>query len=240
MKTRRHELFPGGDAAVTISLRRPNQQTLFGLVAAHRLGLLAGGMRELGEKSITRNEAGTKEASMPLDDPDTGSKHSSTNTHVEEPPAIQIQVSSQNLMLASPVFRKMLKGPWKEGIASTSSGLISTSEWDEKAFVMMLDIIHGHHWDIPKSISLEILTKFAVIVDYYQCHEVVDIFVEKWLREMEKDLPTHFGLTSVMWLCISWVFSRSGTFNALVTLSLRHQKGPIGFVYLPIAPLLGQ
>ncbi|KAI5460228.1 hypothetical protein BGZ63DRAFT_359733 [Mariannaea sp. PMI_226] len=158
---------------------------------------------------------------------------------VDEPP-IRMRVSSAHLMLASPVFLKMLSGPWKEGALSTFPREIYTSEWDAKALSLLLDIIHGHHWDVPRSLDLETLAKLAVIIDYYQCHEIIGIFVDKWLVEMEKDLPVHHGKASVLWLCVSWVFSRQDIFNAMAELALRHQDGPIAPTGLPIAFLLAQ
>lgn len=284
MKANPHELFPDGDAALIISLRRPNEQTIFGPEAMMQLELLERRQNSTGERQMSDEpqpgdgpaqadeelEPDVEPAPQPEFDSEAGPEaepvlevdfepevepepttepqidvesdlaHESTDGPIEERPAIQMRVSSQHLILASPVFRQMLKGPWKEGITSTaSSSHISMSEWDAKAFMILLDIIHGHHWDVPKSLGLEMLTKFAVIVDYYQCYEIVDVFVDRWLREMERDLPTCHGKTSVMWLCVSWVFSRSETFHATAKLALKHQEGPIGFMNLPIAPILG-
>ncbi|KAK7403797.1 hypothetical protein QQX98_010439 [Neonectria punicea] len=272
MKAHVHELFPGGDSTLIISLRRPNEQTIFGPEATVQLELLET-KQELEEERQTDEEA--KYEAVPEDEPvpepeiesaaqpEINSQdqpesalepkvelepqpdsefyliHEATDSPVEEQPAIQLQVSSQHLILASPVFKQMLQGPWKKRSSSTTlSSLISTSEWDSKAFMILLDIIHGHHWDVPKSLDLEMLTKFAVIVDYYQCYEIVDIFVDSWLRDMEGDLPTRHGKTSVMWLCVSWVFSRSDTFDTLAKLALRHQEGSIGSMNLPIGPVL--
>ncbi|KAK7424794.1 hypothetical protein QQZ08_008423 [Neonectria magnoliae] len=235
MKCHVHELFPDGDSTLIISLRRPDEQTIFGPEAMVQLELLET-KQKLAEERHTGEEA--KDEAEPKAKPTTQPKidsqaelesaleskvelepqpdfefylvHESTDSPVEEQPAIQLQVSSQHLVLASPVFKQMLQGPWKERSSSTGLfSLISTSEWDAKAFMILMNIMHGHHWEVPKSPDLEMLTKFAVVVDYYQCYEIVDIFVDRWLRDMEGDLPTRYGKASVMWLCVSWVFSRS-------------------------------
>ncbi|KAM0500862.1 hypothetical protein ACHAP8_004579 [Fusarium lateritium] len=88
---------------------------------------------------------------------------------------MEFLVSSRHLSLASPVFRAMLESKFKESQLN-EQGLyeVQASEWDAEAFVILLDIMHGHHRDVPKRISAEILSHMAIIVDYYSCHEIMD------------------------------------------------------------------
>lgn len=116
-----------------------------------------------------------------------------------------------------------------------------TSEWDVEALIILMDIIHGHAREVPRSVNLEILGKFAVLVDYYNCHEVTEVFVELWLADLERSLPTSFGKDSTIWLFVSWVFSRPKIYEAMTQLTLSDCRGPLNTMNLPIPfKLLGR
>lgn len=91
---------------------------------------------------------------------------------------IRMRVSLQHLILASPVFQTMLDEPFKEGTVCESGRQIITRTWDAEAMTIILNIIHGRHREVPRSLSLETLAKFAIVVDYYEFHEVVELFVD--------------------------------------------------------------
>ncbi|KFA71736.1 hypothetical protein S40288_09676 [Stachybotrys chartarum IBT 40288] len=124
-------------------------------------------------------------------------------------PEIRMRVSSRHLCLASHYFEKMLSGPWKERLPK-QEGLhkIYVHDWDAEALVIVFDIIHGHHRSVPRSISLEMLAKTAAIVDYFGCHEAVDIFADVWIQSLKGQIPKSYGKESILWLSISCVFSR--------------------------------
>ncbi|KAL5610525.1 hypothetical protein FOBRF1_006642 [Fusarium oxysporum] len=95
---------------------------------------------------------------------------------------IRMLVLGKHLELASSPFKKMLVGPFMEGIVDISGRRwITASGWDPEAFNIVLTIMHGYHRDVPKSLSLEMLTKLAMIVDYYDCHESLELYADIWL-----------------------------------------------------------
>lgn len=104
-------------------------------------------------------------------------EHTTAKTD-DEPPSIEIWVSSRHLILASSHFRRMLKGQWEEAHSLQSNGClrIEETDWDADALRIVMDIIHGRFRRVPKAISLEILAKIAVLVDYDECLEVVEMF----------------------------------------------------------------
>jgi hypothetical protein len=132
-------------------------------------------------------------------------------------------VSSPHLVLASPVFQAMVEGPYAEG-STDHRGIyrFTTHGWNQEALVIVLDIIHGHHRSVPKSLDLEMLAKVAVIVDYYKCHEIVEVFADKWLKVLQKGRTDHYGKASMLWLLISWVFSCPEIFERMAGLALKH------------------
>lgn len=155
---------------------------------------------------------------------------------------IRMLVSGKHLALASSYFQKMLAGPYIEGRAG-HSGLyqVKASDWDPEAFNIILTIIHGFHRHVPKSLSLEMLAKLAMIVDYYNCHESIELHADIWLANLESQLPTVYGRDCILGMVISWVFMQPDMFRKMAQLALRHSGTLIEADDLPIPDnLLGK
>ncbi|KAL7795234.1 hypothetical protein V8C37DRAFT_401048 [Trichoderma ceciliae] len=133
----------------------------------------------------------------------------------------------------------MLSGPWYE---ATSSGKVTreirTSEWDAEAFLTILDIIHGQHALIPKSVSLELLAKIAAIVDYYDCNDVVEIFVDRWILLLQDELPSSYGKECMLWMSISWVFLRVDVLQSMTKIAIVGCRQRIQTMSLPLPDAL--
>ncbi|KAF5253645.1 hypothetical protein FANTH_1335 [Fusarium anthophilum] len=103
-----------------------------------------------------------------------------------DPNQVVFRVSAKHLCLASPVFRKMIQGNFKESVPNGQGLLeIKASEWNAEYFLIILDIMHGHHSCVPTQPSLEVVAQIGVIVDYYDCLEVVRIFFQGWHLSMK-------------------------------------------------------
>ncbi|KAH7309642.1 hypothetical protein B0I35DRAFT_358936 [Stachybotrys elegans] len=147
--------------------------------------------------------------------------------HIDSP-VVRFRVSSRHLCLASEIFRSMIEGPFKEGIRNDEGRYtISAHDWDAKAFLVVLDIIHGHHRSIPKTVDLEMLGHIAMIVDYYKCHEIMELFVGPWVASARADLPFQFGNDCASWLFISYVFSMDDILETMKEMAFQECKGPI-------------
>ncbi|KAF5532869.1 hypothetical protein FNAPI_12825 [Fusarium napiforme] len=103
-----------------------------------------------------------------------------------DPNQVIFRVSAKHLCIASPVFRRMIQGQFKES-ERNEQGLfeIKTSEWDAEALLIILDIIHCHHSSVPKRPSLEVIAQIGMIADYYDCLEVVKTFFQNWHSSMK-------------------------------------------------------
>ncbi|KAF5010214.1 hypothetical protein FDECE_3626 [Fusarium decemcellulare] len=144
-------------------------------------------------------------------------------------------VSKKHLALASPYFRKMFSGPFAEAnVGDGGHRQVRASDWDPEAFILLLNIIHGHHREVPKQIDLRMLAKLSIIVDYYECHESMDVYADIWLKHLQDELPRTYGGDCMLWLLISWVFSREDIFESMVALALRSSKQLIEAKDLPI------
>ncbi|KAF5622109.1 uncharacterized protein FTJAE_11076 [Fusarium tjaetaba] len=147
----------------------------------------------------------------------------------------RLLVSGKHLELASSVFKKMLTGPFAEGKADVSGfRLIKTSDWDPEAFKITLTIIHGYNRDVPRSLSLEMLVKVAMIINYYDCLESVEPYTDIWLEALRSELPTVYGRECILCLFISWAFAKPVGFQNMTELALRHSQKLIEVEDFPI------
>ncbi|KAH7173248.1 uncharacterized protein B0J16DRAFT_405612 [Fusarium flagelliforme] len=166
------------------------------------------------------------------------------------PNEIVFRVSAKHLSMASSVFRRMVKGKFKES-QPNHQGLLEfrTSEWNAKALLILLNIVHGNHSHIPKALSQETVAHIGLIVDYYDCIDIVKVFYHGWEAAFGNDWNSndwdpswpdieHQGLTSFgkkqqFQLFIAWAFQSDTVFSYLATNAILTATGPID-TYLPI------
>ncbi|KAF4947849.1 hypothetical protein FSARC_13872 [Fusarium sarcochroum] len=150
------------------------------------------------------------------------------STKDAQPIEVRFRVSSAHLMLASPMFKAMLDGPFSESTRN-SQGLyeIKAFDWGAEALLILLDVIHGHHRSTPKTVSLEVLLEIAVLVDYYQCHEIIEPFAEMWIATFGEKTWEDYDDSCMPWLFISWVFGQEKFFNHMVATCIKFSKGPL-------------
>ncbi|KAK8029510.1 hypothetical protein PG993_010801 [Apiospora rasikravindrae] len=153
---------------------------------------------------------------------------------------LRIRLSSKHLSLASPVFEKMLGGPWREGTATVpgSDHPVGAEDWDVDALLILMRIIHGRTREVPRSVSLELLAKIAVLVDYYECYEVTELVTERWIEKLKWPLPQEFGRDLVLWCLVSWVFCEADLFQTVTKTTIMKCEGPLPTLGLPIPNII--
>ncbi|KAH7333293.1 hypothetical protein BKA65DRAFT_564458 [Rhexocercosporidium sp. MPI-PUGE-AT-0058] len=126
------------------------------------------------------------------------------------------QISSKHLSLASPRFKKMLTGVWKEAHEIHKDGCrhVTLEGFDPGALKLMLDILHGKTRKVPRSLNLEMLAKVAVLVDDFECFEEVEVFTDIWLESLPPPRPAEYNRDLVLWILISSVFQKSKLFTS--------------------------
>jgi hypothetical protein len=137
---------------------------------------------------------------------------------------VPMLVSSRHMMLASPVFRAMLDGNFKEGCDLTSNGKVQVPlpNDDPTALAIVLDIIHGHNRRVPREVDLELLTEISILADKYQMVEAVEFFAESWIEGLKSSIPEDYSTEKRdvhRWIGISWVFGRSSEFKTMTELT---------------------
>ncbi|KAF3066955.1 hypothetical protein CFAM422_009048 [Trichoderma lentiforme] len=153
-------------------------------------------------------------------------------------PTVQMRLSSKHLTLASKYFQKMTENNWKESKLSTPeygySYVINANDWDEKALLLLMNIIHGRTSKVPRYIDLELLAKIAVLVDYYQCHEAVAFYSQTWLSSIFIVIPRKGERDYMLRLVVCLVFSEVFNFQLLTKTIIWGATGPIDSLGLPI------
>jgi hypothetical protein len=150
--------------------------------------------------------------------------------------SVNIRVSSRHLILASPQAKRMLDAAWKERNILNSQGLLIMEEkdWGEEALLILMNIIHGKNRSVPKSINLEMLAEVAVLVDYYECYEAVEVYSDMWMAPLRKKVPKTYCKEIVLWVCISWIFRQPAEFHTATGVALNFSTDPIQTMELPI------
>ncbi|KAK4135358.1 hypothetical protein BT67DRAFT_441030 [Trichocladium antarcticum] len=191
-----------------------------------------------GQTSITHTLAVSGDTILTLNNPDApfapwegGSNPPACTTR----PPVTFRVSSHHLIQASSVFKAALTGCWKEG-STTADGCheISAEDWDSKAMFVVLSLIHSRTSNIPRAIKLELLSKIAVLVDYYELHEALHFYASIWIDRLRQSLPTVYGRDLMLWVCVSWIFKDAAIFKTVTKLATEESPGKIPTIHLPI------
>jgi hypothetical protein len=156
--------------------------------------------------------------------PDLPSHDDETN---QAPTRQGYKVSSHHLISASAKFRSELTGNWGESCRD-SNGLyqLTASGWDAEAFRIMLDVFHLRYRQIPKELSLDLLAKVAMLVDYYRCREAFDLLSPLWIEAARKNntVPATYNRNVLLWLLIAWVFKMPEEFTKTTAIVVRQSE----------------
>lgn len=159
-----------------------------------------------------------------------------TPSAVDEEEVVHYHVSSRHLQLASPWFKRSLaKEKWSESDLVEGRYQLLAHDWDEEAFLMLLNIIHLRHRRVPRTVSLELLAKVAVLVDYYECGEAVELFTQMWIDDIKKHaMPSTCCRDLILWISVAWVFDLSEQFQVATAVAIKEGTEAMQTLGLPI------
>ncbi|PQE18705.1 BTB POZ domain-containing protein [Rutstroemia sp. NJR-2017a BBW] len=132
---------------------------------------------------------------------------------------VRMVLSSKHMCLASPVFKAMLQGRFKESHQLRENGKVEVPLPDDNAyaFEILARLIHGRFSTVPKQIPIWLLTAIAVLVDKYQLLEIVQLHVANWSSCMpdleDYSYPSLLDLTQC--LCSSYLLRRPVEFKRI-------------------------
>lgn len=157
----------------------------------------------------------------------------------EEEKEIQLRLSSQALRIASKYFDTMMCGDWNETQSEPSfKYTVKTTDWDQEALIFLMKIIHHQTRTVPRTVTIEMLAKLAMLVDYYDCREAVEPWVEIWVPNLKTDLSSYYCRDLLLRLTIAWVFSEYGIFRILTKVIIQRSRGPIQTMGLAIPKII--
>ncbi|KAI1330344.1 hypothetical protein F5Y16DRAFT_362860 [Xylariaceae sp. FL0255] len=169
-----------------------------------------------------------------------------TSSTICEPPTqisqevfeVRFLVSSKHLIMASYFFKKNLPNEfWTRERTPEGHRIVPDEEWDCEAFLVLMYIIHGSFRSLPGSITLEMLAKIAVLVDYYECLEVVEPFAKSWIKHLTDTpgfLPTTCNRELLLWLTVALVFEQAELFKSATQIGLKESTRLLPTLGLPV------
>lgn len=179
------------------------------------------------------------EASIVRKRHETVGQHSSLVQANPQPSHLRFGLSSALLIDTSSYFKKSLSEQWnapdpESGYKWTLVG----KDWDGEAFLLLMNILHNKARAVPRNIDLEMFAKIAVLVDYYGCHEVVELWADTWSSPGGTFVNSYYSRDTLLKLTISWVFRQRETFRNATKVAIRASRGPIQTLDLPIPKLV--
>ncbi|KAK2045210.1 hypothetical protein LZ31DRAFT_464818 [Colletotrichum somersetense] len=162
------------------------------------------------------------------------------NGQSDEEPEVKFLLSSRHLILASRYFSAKLNGTWKEATphAIDRRYHLEASDWDPEALLILMNVIHGRTRSVPRHVDCEMLAKLAVLIDYYDCHEVIELFTSMWIDALKNQLPSECSRDLVLWLLIAYVFHRDGIFANVTKTAVLKGRGLMPTMDLPIPAIV--
>ncbi|OHW97587.1 hypothetical protein CSPAE12_03640 [Colletotrichum incanum] len=177
----------------------------------------------------------------PSIDPGSG-EHPRTvqNGNIDDGTEIKFLLSSRHLILASPYFKAKLNGTWKEATPHPFDRRyhLEASDWDPDALLILMQVIHGRMRSVPRRVDCEMLAKIAILVDYYGCHEIIEVLSTIWIDALKDQLPSECNRDLVLWLSISHVFQQDELFSRVTKTAVLESQSPIPTMDLPIRPII--
>ena len=78
---------------------------------------------------------------------------------------------------------------------------INAEGWDPEALSLTLNAIHNRTKAIPSKLTLEILCKVTVLVDYYELYDILSFFTSVWIETLRGSLPIRYDRDLILWIC---------------------------------------
>ncbi|KAF2833437.1 hypothetical protein CC86DRAFT_389684 [Ophiobolus disseminans] len=77
---------------------------------------------------------------------------------------------------------------------------VEAEDQDPEAFLIVLNALHHRSKQIPRVVSLEMLAKIAVLVDYYECDEAIEVWTAMWISNLipRDPIPSTYSRTLIL------------------------------------------
>ncbi|KAF2728672.1 hypothetical protein EJ04DRAFT_503744 [Polyplosphaeria fusca] len=211
MATTVHEVVPDPDTVIILN----NPTTLFAVWKHH-----------VADSKTKEEDEGDEDGPTLIDVSDS------------ECGSIHYHVSSRHLALASPWFNRAMSGDsWKESDRDEEGRFhIETSGWDADALLLLLNVLHLKNSQVPDTVDLEMLAKIAVLMDYYECSEALQLCTKMWVQALGEasKVPNVMGRELIIWLFVAWTFGMHDQFQSACDTAIKEGFGELDTLELPI------
>ncbi|KAK5947822.1 hypothetical protein OHC33_011163 [Knufia fluminis] len=133
---------------------------------------------------------------------------------------IKLRVSSRHLVLASSVFNHMISAQQQGSHIRRSEEEIPLEGDDFDALQILLNIVHGFHKKVPRTVKRDMLCEVLRLVDKYEFHEVADLFTEMWFKSLKAALPQGPSKHLATWIYICCELKQTAHFESLTKIAI--------------------
>ncbi|KAK3337846.1 hypothetical protein B0H65DRAFT_476991 [Neurospora tetraspora] len=150
----------------------------------------------------------------------------------------RFRVCSQALRRKSPVWKRMLFGPWKESKpANDKEWVVELPDDPVRPLQIILSIIHSNFDAVPGFTSIEIIHQVLIMTNKYDITSIVRPWSLQWLQIAE--LPSNAAAEVVKSLYIAWELGSEEVFaSKLEHISLHTELDSKGRLFFDSAILL--
>jgi hypothetical protein len=178
----------------------------------------------IGKNTSPKSETSESRVAEDHGKPKTGKPQPKESASTKVPTGgIHYLVSSAHLKVASKTWKKALSGNWAETIRKDDGRCyLTVYDWDEVALLTLLNIIHLRNRQVIRETDLDLLTKIAILVDYYNCDEAIEMYSTAWVETVRRKspVPSTYCRPLILWLCVSSIFRVADVFESATNVAI--------------------
>lgn len=173
---------------------------------------------QLKRQQAARNETAVEDDEV-LAEPESGNGSKNVVSSSE----VHCIVSSKHMILASPVFGKLLAGDSAEAKLFRAKGHAKIRVLaDFDIMVILLNVIHGSSRKVPRQVTLDELSSIAQLASKFGMTEAVQFFSDTWIDALEREgFPRTYNRAVLQLLLIFHIFDRPEEFKTMTRLIQR-------------------
>ncbi|KAH8162854.1 hypothetical protein CIB48_g5387 [Xylaria polymorpha] len=128
---------------------------------------------------------------------------------------------------------------WREANEIHEDGLLhwGFDGFDVNAISTILSIIHGLNRRVPRTVDLRMLAQIARVVDYLDCHEVMELYASIWVNHLSNSTPGSSKEDWDSWISITGVFQNPTIFQSWTRVAIVEKLNYPPSLELPILSL---
>ncbi|OAA55656.1 hypothetical protein ISF_07761 [Cordyceps fumosorosea ARSEF 2679] len=158
--------------------------------------------------SVTIDPRGDIRLQVGRDDVDHADNESSSWQHAE------FLVCSRALARASPIFDRMLYGPYAEAAHASPDWSVALPEDKPAPMQVLLQIAHARFSRVPPVLSVDNLHDLAVLTNYYDATALLAPWIGGWMAELaEISHDANVIQSKLLW--IAWEFGLRDDFGSV-------------------------